>query len=177
MACREMATQVRRRGLSLGIQHDSTRKLATAVRKVWLSRSDRGTLELKAEFIVDEEAWNALGGKMAFSYETLETTVVPEMVGNRLVGVYAEASEFDEDTLHGAIQQLRNTLGDGVTVAGGHIYQFGEVAPAKVIIEFLLTTLQGLPASMLDAAVYDVLKTWFLHPKRANETAVTTPHP
>ena len=31
-------------------------------------------------------------------------------------------SEFDEDTLQGAIQQLRDALGDEVTITGGHIY-------------------------------------------------------
>src|SRR5260221_8360268 len=169
----KMANQIQQRGLSPTVEHDSTRRIATTVRQVWLSRSDRDTLELKAEFIMDEEAWNALGGKIGFSYEAVETTIVPEKVSNRLlVGVHSEASEFDEDTLQGAIQQLRDALSDEVTITGGHIYQFAEVVPAKVAIEFLLTTLQVLPASIFDAAVYDVLKTWFLRPKRASETAV-----
>jgi hypothetical protein len=168
----EMANQIKQRGLSPSIEHDSTRRVATTVRQVWLSRSDRGTLELKAEFIIDEEAWTALGGRLGFSYEAIETTIVPEHVSNRLVAVYAEASEFDEATLQGAVQQFRDTLGDEISVAGGHIYQFAEVVPAKVAIEFLLTTLQALPASILDAAVYDVLKSWFLHPRRSSETAV-----
>lgn len=82
------------------------------------------------------------------------------------IGINADSAHFDDSTILGAAGSLESHF----AVDAGRLYQFSVIPPAKVAIEMAIVTLQAVPPGLISASLYDALKTWLLHPKKAPKT-------
>lgn len=72
---------------------------------------------------------------------------------------------FDQLTVDQATQALEQNF----TVGSSMLRQFTDLPPAKVILEFALTTIQQIPAGLIAAGLWDGLK-YLCQPRRAKAT-------
>lgn len=82
-----------------------------------------------------------------------------------LIMIAADAAHFGERTLRAAVAQLRPDF----AVSGGRLYQFADVSPAKVIIEWLTLTSKDLWIGLVAGGIIEAVKR-FLKPKGVDKT-------
>jgi len=83
--------------------------------------------------------------------------------------IFADSANFDTQTLEVARMQLQPYFEVEVDV----LLQRMAHPPANVLILWALSTLQSLPAALLDSTLYEVLRTRFVKPKADPSSHIT----
>lgn len=152
----------------MNVEHDSRQRVNVRVLDADLRPTERGSLGVWVKFEVDEEGWRKVGGRMGFSVSVVEPVLRADPDSKKpVVFIGYEAGRFDDTTLEEAVAALRPYA----NVSTGRLYQFGfseEIHVAKVVAEFLITTIQSVGAN----AIYDALKL-FLKPSKGRQAAPT----
>ncbi len=150
----------------MNVEHDSRQRIDVRVLDADVRSTEGGNFGVWVKLEVDEEEWRKVGGRMAFSVSVVEPVLRPEPSSKKpAVFIGYEAGRFNDATLEEAAAALQPYA----SVSTGRLYQFSEeVQLAKVIAEFLLTTLQSVGAN----AIYDALKL-FLKPGDGGRPAPT----
>lgn len=151
----------------LRLRHDDRLSTRARLLVAEVRPTDSGALGVWVELEVDEDEWAAYGDIRGFSVAVVQPHPVPPNDESKpRVGIYPDAGHFDEQTLQAAIDELQQRF----SVHAGYLYQFADLPPAKLLIEFTWATLQAMPPQLIASAFYDVLKSWFLRPKHADKT-------
>lgn len=157
-----LADQVRHGGLPMLGNHDERLRLRPRLLDVDVRPTSSGSLGVWVEFEIDEEAWKAaeeaMGGIRGFSISVVEAYMEAQGDASKpFVQIASDAAHFDDDLRDEVAEALRPYF----DVKSGRIYQFAEVPPAKVIVEFavpLLQLIDSVGINVFSSALWDGLK-------------------
>ena len=145
--------------------HDNRHRIPAEVLLVDVRATSSGHKGVFVEVELDEADWDpewkgfsVAVGELAYSSSD-ETK--PE------ISVSIDVAHFDEDTL----QRSFKSLSQRFSVRVSRLYQFAELPPAKIVIEFTALTLQTIPANLIASFLWESIKSWFL-PSRGGEPTV-----
>jgi hypothetical protein len=147
--------------------NDDRHVLRPRIAVVEMRTTTTGSLGIWVEFDIDEEEWGRYGDSKAFSAAFLQPQITPLSTDAKpTLSIGADAANFDDATREAAAAELSPYF----AVQANRLYQFTEIPPAKLIIEFALLTLQALPANLIASVLFDSFKAHFLRPRHAPET-------
>lgn len=165
-AMETLAHDVRTGGFPFAYEHDPRFPTDVNVLEVEVRDMDDGHRGVWVEMDVDEEEFESRGVR-GFSIAMVEPIKKLSFDDDRpRISISADSAHFDDAAILGAAGSLEGHF----AVDAGRLYQFSVVPPATVAIEMAVVVLQAVPPGLVSAGLYDALKTWLLHPKKASKT-------
>lgn len=136
----------------MNLEHDSRERIEIRVLAAEVRRTETSIPGVWVMYGVDEDEWQRVGGRLGFSISVIQTILHPDPSSEKPAVLIAfEAGCFPASSVDAAVAALHPRTNLSV----GLLYQFTEEAQrAKVVIEFVVTTLQSLGVNVL----YDALK-------------------
>jgi hypothetical protein len=160
-----IATAIRDGHVPMRAHHDEQKVLNPVIHAAEVRTTDEGHLGVWIDVEVDEKEWDQHGDLRAWSVSVVEPRIRTDPNSPQpTIELAADAEHFTEKMYMSAATRLRKDF----QVGGGMLYQFSEVVPAKVVIEFGLEILRDLSVATVAAALYEALKS-FLKPKHARK--------
>ncbi len=90
-----------------------------------------------------------------------------EASGKPILELSVSAYHFDQEIFDSAIEALHPHF----QVGGGLLLEFSDVPPANVTLDVVLQAMSPISLGLISAAIYDVLKRFFLWPRKTEETS------
>jgi len=157
-----IANEIRQGKMPLRSQHDERYLLDPQILLVDVRETSSGSLGVWIEFEIDEQEWKENGNLGGFSIAVTSDHFDPDLNNTKpVLKIYADAGHYSDERFQAAVARLEQHF----AVGGGRLYQFDILPPAKIIIDFALTTIQAIPPNLLSSWLYDGLKALLLKPK------------
>jgi hypothetical protein len=167
---RALAEHTRVGPVELHVSHDEHVTINARCTKAELRRTGSGSLGLWVEHDVDERDLARFGDHFGYSVGWA-TEAVPLDPSSRLpeLQLIVDSENFADEEFDGAVADLRLRF----NVTAGWLLQYQELPPPNVIIALALQFVASVPGDLLKAALYDILKSRFLHPRSGTPTVFT----
>lgn len=149
----DIAKNIREGRTTLGIEHDRKHSLPYRTLKSEVRKTDNGALGVWVELEMDEEVWEAVGGKQAFSVSVEEAYHFPNPTDTKpKIIISADPAYVDEETCQAVIAELEFCC----AVEARHLYQLSDlspIAPIVVVIAVASNAVGNLVATAICSAI------------------------
>ncbi|HEY5487492.1 MAG TPA: hypothetical protein VIK06_07585 [Candidatus Limnocylindrales bacterium] len=164
---RSLAEHAEAGPVELDVNHDEQVTIRALCTKAELRRTDSGALGLWVEHEVDESDLERFGDRFGYSVGYATQAVRADPTSDLpVLQLIVDSENFADDVFEGAIADLRVQF----NVSAGWLLQYQELPPPAVIIAIGLQFVASAPWDLAKAALYDVLKSRFMHPRGGTPT-------
>ena len=126
-----IAKNIREGRTVLGIEHDRKQSFPYRTLKSEVRKTDNGELGVWVELEVDEEIWEAVEGKRAFSVTVEEAYHFPNPTDAKpKIIISADPAYIEGETFRTAIDELEPYC----AVEARHLYQLSDLSPIAPIV-------------------------------------------